>query len=321
MNKPGWTLSLLLCLPAGPSWAEEASQTRTSIVVISSGKEISRVQFPIGMKGVYTIHANQVDDNEKTGVLRLRGNALIHFTPAGGSAAGLDFIGDELVLSKEVLDAGKLKAVADLEAMDETDQRYRGTQSLDAASWALQTQLDLANLRRLAEIVGQYGWPGARFAGIKGSQSAFLVLQHADLETQQKYLPLFRDAVSKNDAPASELAMLEDRVRVGAGQPQIYGTQVRDGQPVPIEDEANVDRKRAAVGLMPLEEYMKKLGIRYQKNIRRGGAALTHDAHGGGFACGCKQAAGQATTAPNCPCTGSVRSVRSGPASRPLAPG
>ncbi|MFM9438384.1 hypothetical protein ACFDR9_005490 [Janthinobacterium sp. CG_23.3] len=265
MNQPGWTLSLLLCLAAGPSWADEESQTRTSIAVFSFEKEIARVQLPIGMKGAYTIRGNRVDDNEKTGVLRVQGNALIHFMPADAGVAGLDFIGDELVLRKEMLDAKTVKALADLEAMSEADQRYRGMESLNAASWTLQTKIDLANLRRLAEIVEQYGWPGVRFAGIKGSQSAFLVLQHADLENQQKYLPLFRDAVSKNDAPASELAMLEDRVRVGAGQPQIYGTQVQDGQPVPIEDEANVDRKRAAVGLMPLEDYMKKLGIRYQK--------------------------------------------------------
>jgi hypothetical protein len=56
-------------------------------------------------------------------------------------------------------------------------------------------------------------------------------------------------------------------VLVGEGKPQIYGTQAKrfeewKGQePVlePIEDEANVDKRRAQVGLFPLSEYREML--------------------------------------------------------------
>jgi hypothetical protein len=37
----------------------------------------------------------------------------------------------------------------------------------------------------------------------------------------------------------------------------------------PIEDEEHVDRRRAAVGLMPLKEYLKHFGIEYQPPIRK----------------------------------------------------
>ncbi|MCS6883729.1 MAG: hypothetical protein NZU74_20615, partial [Chloroflexaceae bacterium] len=61
-------------------------------------------------------------------------------------------------------------------------------------------------------------------------------------------------------ARPQDLAYLTDRVRFNTGQPQVYGTQVLiiDGRVTlkPIEDEANVDARRAAVGLLPLAEYV-----------------------------------------------------------------
>jgi len=261
-----WTLSLLLYLAVAPSWAEDVSQTRTIISVISSGKEVARIQLPIGMTGGYKVRADKIENDKDAGRLHIAGNAQLKFTPAGPLAGHpMDFVADELTVTKEVLDPEKIRAITDLEAMGESDQRHRSMHSMDAAAWALQTPIDEANMARLAKIIERYGWPGARFAGTQGSRNAFLVLQHADLESQQKYLPLVRDAVAKKDALPSELAMLEDRVRVDRGQPQIYGTQAKDGAFAPIEDEANVDRRRAAVGLMPLEGYAKMLGIRYQK--------------------------------------------------------
>jgi hypothetical protein len=266
MKKNTILLCVLFCAVMNRSWAEPNSQTRTAISVISSGKEVARIVMPIGIKGEYHILANKTENDQDGGVLRATGNAQIYFTPAVATAAPrMDFIGDELILTKEVLDSKKIKAITDLEAMGESDQRYRGMQTMDAPSERLQTSIDVVNMVRLADIIDRYGWPGARFAGTKGSQNAFIVLQHADLENQQKYLPLLRDAVDRNDALANELAMLEDRVRVGLGQPQIYGTQAKDGALAPIEDEANVDRRRAAVGLMPLADYTKLLFKRYPK--------------------------------------------------------
>jgi hypothetical protein len=56
-------------------------------------------------------------------------------------------------------------------------------------------------------------------------------------------------------------------VLIGDGKPQVYGTQAQpieewngqDPTPKPIEDEANVDKRRAEVGLPPLSEYRKLL--------------------------------------------------------------
>ncbi|MGH3392464.1 MAG: DUF6624 domain-containing protein [Actinomadura sp.] len=77
-------------------------------------------------------------------------------------------------------------------------------------------------------------------------------------------LSALREAVAAGDAAPRNLACLEDRCRINAGQPQIYGTQVvghSDGELVPaeLEDAARVDERRAAVGLGPIAEYLRHI--------------------------------------------------------------
>jgi hypothetical protein len=66
-----------------------------------------------------------------------------------------------------------------------------------------------------------------------------------------------RDQVSQQD-----FAYLTDRVLLAEGKQQLYGTQftLEKGKckPRPLEDEANVDKRRAAVGLPPLAVYLKQ---------------------------------------------------------------
>lgn len=66
----------------------------------------------------------------------------------------------------------------------------------------------------------------------------------------------------------TNMAYLEDRIAVGEGKPQIYGTQFCTNSsgkliPHPITDIENVDRRRRDVGLEPLLEYQKKLEEMY----------------------------------------------------------
>jgi hypothetical protein len=67
----------------------------------------------------------------------------------------------------------------------------------------------------------------------------------------------------ENEVSKANVAYLTDRVYLKEGKKQIYGTQfvVRDDEWVPldIEDEDNVDARRAAVGMPPLSEYKEML--------------------------------------------------------------
>lgn len=125
---------------------------------------------------------------------------------------------------------------------------------------ALQDSLNLISIKT---IIDRYGWLGADIVGSKGSSTLFLVIQHADLATQQKYLPLFREAVNNHKALKGNLALLEDRVALGQGKSKLYGTQVivESGKRklAPIEDEQNVNIRRMNLGLEPLEILLKDL--------------------------------------------------------------
>jgi hypothetical protein len=124
-------------------------------------------------------------------------------------------------------------------------------------------EIDGKNTARMQEIIKQYGWPSKTLVSSDGAHAAWLLVQHADRDRafQKRCLVLLAEAVKKGEATGEQLAYLTDRVRVGEKKPQVYGTQLRwvDGKlrPQPIEDEANVDRRRKAVGLPPLADYLR----------------------------------------------------------------
>jgi hypothetical protein len=128
------------------------------------------------------------------------------------------------------------------------------------------------------EVLAKYGWLSGDEVGENGNDALFLVIQHAYLKTQEKYLPMMREAVKKGNARPSTLAMLEDRILLRQGKKQIYGSQItsdKNGNQVvrPIENPDQVDQRRAAVGLEPLADYALRFGIvweleQYKKELQ-----------------------------------------------------
>jgi len=133
---------------------------------------------------------------------------------------------------------------------------------------------DARNLPRVTAIIDKYGWPGKSLAGSAGSLAAFLVIQHSNLATMQKYLPMMRAAAAKGELAKQNLALVEDRVLTFQDKPQLYGSQYRydevTGEPkfFPIADEVHVDERRASMGLEPLADYAKGFGLKYQPVVK-----------------------------------------------------
>lgn len=131
------------------------------------------------------------------------------------------------------------------------------------ALWDTIHQKDSLNLATVTRILDRHGWLGKDVVGETGNATLWLVIQHADTDTQLKYLPLLRKAVNEGNAEPSQLALTEDRVLLAQGKKQIYGSQImidnETGEPwvQPIEDPDNVDKRRAEVGLPPMNEYLK----------------------------------------------------------------
>ena len=123
-------------------------------------------------------------------------------------------------------------------------------------------RVDEENTKRLGEIVDRHGWPTFSLVGKDGAKAAWILVQHADHAPrfQRKCLDLMSRA-PRDQIFGDDLAYLTDRVLLAEGKKQVYGTQFTlvDGKcrPRPLEDEANVDRRRKDVGLPPLAEYLR----------------------------------------------------------------
>ena len=164
---------------------------------------------------------------------------------------------------------------SELESIYKTDQdmrmefntmqataRVKGVDVDKAASaqlWKRIGEQDRVNQKRVTEMIDKYGWPKKSLVGLQAATAAFLVIQHAELDVQLKYVERMREAVMAGEASKQNLALLEDRLLIRQGKPQRYGSQVDMQNGVglkPTEDEANLDARRATMGLGPICEYL-----------------------------------------------------------------
>lgn len=162
--------------------------------------------------------------------------------------------------------------------MNETLQKFGQDSKEMKALWKIANQQDSINLIKVKKILDKQGWVGKDKVGAEANSALFLVIQHNDLETQKKYLPMMKEAVKKGNADPSSMALLEDRIAYREGRKQIYGSQIstnpytKSHYVLPLEDPDNVDKRRAEVGLENLAEYVKYWNIiwnveQYKKDL------------------------------------------------------
>ena len=154
--------------------------------------------------------------------------------------------------------------VAILDTIFEDDQKVRTGlgKVISFAERDLMNIVDSINTIKVKKILDERGWLGADVVGNRGNLTLFLVIQHSDLETQEKYLPMMQDAVKNGNASPKHLAYLEDRVALKKGEKQIYGSQImylsETGEAFvrPLIDPENVDKRRAEIGLGTMQDYL-----------------------------------------------------------------
>jgi hypothetical protein len=127
----------------------------------------------------------------------------------------------------------------------------------------------------LRECVDAHGWPGRTLVGARAADAACRLVQHLQDATafQRRCLRLLRAAAAAGDVPAAQPAYLEDALCVQAGRPQRHGTKLRRIEtasgsafaPYPIRAAAAVDARRAAVGLPPMAQYLRRAQRRWAR--------------------------------------------------------
>jgi len=218
--------------------------------LISVADELRQINVPL-----------QIVSAGKVKPLRL----LLHLRESGDNRKSYVTQVTNLTLRKELL------------AMVEQDQDIRneliksGVDHPNREISARMDAIDSRNAAKMKRIVKRYNWPRAELVGWDGTEAAFLVVQHSPHSFQKELLPLMQREYRAGHLSGPNYALFLDRVLVEDGRPQVYGSRAKsfddwkDGLPAlyPIEDEANVDKRRAEVGLSPLAEYREMLKQMY----------------------------------------------------------
>ena len=139
--------------------------------------------------------------------------------------------------------------------------------------WISIGRQDSLNLLKVKSILDKKGWLEPTEVSEEGNSAIFLVIQHADKETQEKYLPMMRSAVKEGKARGQDLALLEDRLALAQGEKQIYGSQIRRNADTgiyyvaPLRNPQQVNERRNSVGLGPIENYVMIWDINWATEV------------------------------------------------------
>lgn len=122
--------------------------------------------------------------------------------------------------------------------------------------------VDEANTAWLKDQMKTRGWFTIADYGKEADQAAFLMVQHADRDPtfQAQILPQLEKLALEGKTRPQGYAMLFDRVAVAQKRPQRYGSQGRCNElgiwtAFETEDPANLDQRRASMGLQPAADY------------------------------------------------------------------
>jgi len=149
--------------------------------------------------------------------------------------------------------------------------------------WKVINKTDSVNSIIVSEILDKYGLLGKDKISDTASRTLFLVIQHADIDTELKYIDKLKDAAKTGRAKLSDYALLVDRTNLHLRKFQEFGSQLgtnKSGVNVfyPIRDEPNVNKRRQNFGLKPLEEYAAFFNVVYtlpKKDLYKNCFALT----------------------------------------------
>ncbi|MGA1772399.1 MAG: DUF6624 domain-containing protein [Flavobacteriaceae bacterium] len=135
-------------------------------------------------------------------------------------------------------------------------------------------KLHLKNARALDAIIQKMGYPTIDKVGKAASEAAWLVIQHviSNPSFMKKFQQLLQKAVEQGKANPRDLAYLSDRIATFENRPQLHDTAFdwdQKGQlsPKRYDNLQKVNQRRKALGLIPLEDQVKKM----QKQAKKEG--------------------------------------------------
>lgn len=131
--------------------------------------------------------------------------------------------------------------------------------------WEVTEALDKILEQEVIAIIEKYGWLGISQVGRLANGAQWCILQHGSVASKEKYAPLLKASVLKNESQAIHYARLIDRMLINADKSQLYGTQINYDSDSPtfyaIQAPEFINKRREELGLGSIEELAKSRGI------------------------------------------------------------
>jgi hypothetical protein len=108
-----------------------------------------------------------------------------------------------------------------------------------------QTDIDKSTIMKVEEVTKEYGYPGTSMVGSKFDFVIWIIIQHAALEFQEKYLDLIAKAVQENQLGKTSLRMLLDGIYHKKTGFQIFGFEIG----VPFSDDKTIQEVKEKYNL------------------------------------------------------------------------
>jgi len=142
------------------------------------------------------------------------------------------------------LDVALVQLVAQI---GEDDQRYRKVTG--PIKWEKQTPLDKHNLVLIDSLYQKHqSYIGRTLVGQKYESTMWAVIQHSNIESMEKYLPVMAKAVEKEEVSDGTLKLLLDRIHCIKYKYQFFGSQYGGSCELADEDKRKAIEKKYKLG-------------------------------------------------------------------------
>ena len=130
--------------------------------------------------------------------------------------------------------------------------------------------------KNLEVIINEKGIPTINNVGRQVSNRFLYFLNEiTSLKEKENYFPMVKKAFENKEIGLRYYVKMIDKIEVEKGRPQIYGTQYEYDQKMgksvfdQVVDGANVNKRRAHIGLSTIEYYAEQFGIEYKYERQR----------------------------------------------------
>jgi len=139
------------------------------------------------------------------------------------------------------------------------DQAVRQTEGFDLEKMGA---VDRRTAGPLKAILDRHGVPTYDMVGVQAAKDFVIIVQHQAPEFRRAVLPKLKANVDAGQAAPGVYALVYDRTQRDEGRNQLYGQQLECTKAgvidvAPLDDAANVNSRRAELGLIRLELYTR----------------------------------------------------------------